>query len=72
MTVSTDAEPVEAIAHTAPFDYVQGAAVTLNLIQGLCRNKIPVFETSRFRHLFRFVAFSATPSAGSNAARNAC
>ena len=38
MAVSTDAEPVEAttfIAHT-PLRQVQGAAVTLNLFQGLC------------------------------------
>ncbi|MBQ1591457.1 MAG: hypothetical protein II077_05410, partial [Treponema sp.] len=39
----------------------QGTAVTLNLFQGLFRNKIPVFQTSHFRHLFRFVASSATP-----------
>ncbi|MBQ3648941.1 MAG: hypothetical protein II957_01955, partial [Treponema sp.] len=61
------------IANTAPstgsgntFDYAQGAVVTLSLTQGLYRNKIPVFKTSLFRLLFRFVAFFATPSAGSN------
>ncbi len=61
------------VVHTAPstgsgntFDYAQGAVVTLSLTQGLYRNKIPVFKTSLFRLLFRFVAFSATPSAGSN------
>ena len=43
---------------------VQGTAVTLNLFQGLFRNKIPVFQTSHIRHLFRFVVSSATPSAG--------
>ena len=30
----------------------------------LLRNKIPVFKTSHFHHLFRFVVSSATPSAG--------
>ena len=38
-----------------------------------CANTKYIFFTlSRFRHLLRFVAFFATPSAGSNAARNAC
>ena len=67
------------IANTAPstgsgntFDYAQGAVVTLSLTQGLYRNKIPVFKTSHFQHLLHFVVSSATPSAGSNAARNAC
>ena len=36
------------------------------------RNKIPVLKTSHFQHLLHFVVSSATPSAGSNAARNAC
>ncbi|HBB13714.1 MAG TPA: hypothetical protein DCZ76_05475 [Treponema sp.] len=52
--------------HTNPL------TVTLNMFQKLYRYAMPVLKTSRFRHLFRFVAFSASPSAGSNAARNAC
>ena|GEM_PF-4099142 len=39
----------------------QGTAVTLNLFQGLFRNKTHVFKTSHIRHLFSFVVSSATP-----------
>ena len=45
---------------------VQGTAVTLNLFQGLFRNKIPVFQTSHIRHLFRFVVSSSTPLQGAS------
>ena len=48
------------------------ATVTLNLIHGLWQYKIKSPPTRHFRHLLRFVVSSATPSAGSNAARNAC
>ena len=44
--------------------HLKRRTVTLSLTQGLFRNRIPVFKTSHFRHLFRFVVSSATPSAG--------
>ena len=49
---------------TPPLRQAQGTAVTLNLFQGLFRNKIPVFQTRHFRHLLRFAVSSATPSTG--------
>ncbi len=44
--------------HTNPL------TVTLNMFQKLYRYGMPVLKTSRFRHLFRFVAFSAYPLCG--------
>ena len=44
--------------HTNPL------TVTLNMFQKLYRYAMPVLKTSRFRHLFRFVAFSAYPLCG--------
>jgi len=44
--------------HTNPL------TVTLNMFQKLYRYGMPALKTSRFRHLFRFVAFSAYPLCG--------
>jgi len=53
-------------------EHLRQAQGTPSAGSGDDRNKIPVLKTSHFQHLLHFVVSSATPSAGSNAARNAC